>query len=346
MHALLRSALCALMPTLLLNSAVQAFERGASFTILPGTTMGLPYAYAGPPGLYFYNLGNYGTSAVSHNVQPNIGKGPASLQADVANDTPAFVWTTPYKLFGASYSVLLAVPVAAVDIYGPVPGAGWSRSEGGGLRNTFLSPITLSWNMGGGLFIGSGFNMAVPDARTSGVNGLNSAGQPFWTFEPNVGVSYLANGLDLSATLLYDFYTRNTYSNVVNGQALLLDLTATKKFGHIEIGPVGYVAFQTTRDSGGNPLQFLATNGSVNSCEPEPGGIFNYCVRGAKAGVGGKIGYDFGRGEIALLATDTVFHRGQGASDGWHIWTQLSFKLYDEKASPPLAMPFLDQLLK
>jgi hypothetical protein len=346
MHALLRSALCALPLTLVMNSAVVAFERGASFTILPGTTMGLPYAYTGTPGVYFYSLGNYGTGSIAHDVQPNIGKGPGSVNIDVADEIPAFVWTTPYKIFGATYAVLLAQPIAAVSGYGPVPGAGYVRSQGGGFRNTFMSPITLSWDLGNGFHIGSGFNMAVPDARTTGINGLDSAGQPYWTLEPNIGISYLHDGFDLSATMLYDIYTRNTYSNVLDGQAMMIDFTATKKFQHIEIGPVGYLAFQTTRDSGGNPLGFLTSNGAVNSCEPEPGGIFNSCVRAAKAGVGGKLGYDFGRGEIAVLATQSVYHHGQGATDGWRVWTQLSFKLYDDKLSPPLAAPFVDSLLK
>lgn len=346
MHALLRSALCALPLTLAMNSAVVAFERGASFTILPGTTMGLPYAYTGTPGVYFYSLGNYGTGTLPQDVQPNIGKGPGSVKADVADEIPAFVWTTPYKIFGATYAVLLAQPLADIKGYGPVPGAGYVTNKAGGMRNTFMSPITLSWDLGNGFHIGSGFNMAVPDARTTGVNGLDSAGQPYWTLEPNAGISYLRDGFNLSATMLYDFYTRNTYSNVVNGQAMLLDFTATKKFQHVEIGPVAYAAFQTTRDSGGSPIGFLTSRGSTNSCEPEPGGVFNSCVRGATGGVGGKLGYDFGRGEIAVLGTHSVFAHGQGVTEGWRVWTQLSFKLYDDKLSPPLAAPFVDSLLK
>ena len=347
MQTLLRASLLAALPAVALSTDAFAFERGASFTILPGTTMGLPYAYTGTPGVYFYSLGNYGTISVPAEAVPNLGKGPAALKSDIPDEVPALLWTTPYTLFGATYAMLVAQPVAQTKLYGNVPGAGWITQQGGGQRNTLLSPVNLSWHLPGGFFIGTGFNAAIPDARTTGPNGLTSAGQPFWTLEPTLSFSYLHDGFDLSATFLYDIYTRNTYSNVVNGQGLLVDLTATKKFGHWEIGPVGYLAVQTTRDSGGNPTQFLATQGTINSCEPEPGNIYNFCTRASKAGVGGKFGYDFGRGEIAVLGTQSVLSHGQGGSNGWRIWTQLTFKLFGDGVAPPLQTPpFLESLLK
>lgn len=330
MHAFVRASILAAISVLATSDVGFAFEQGASFTILPGTTMGLPFAYTGTPGVYFYSLGNYGTFSLPHDVQPNIGQGPGALKIDVGDEVPAIVWTTPWKLFGASYAVLISQPAVSVQVYGPIPGAGWHTSEGGGFRNTIVAPINLSWHLGNGWNVGAGINVSIPDARTTGVNGLDSGGQPYWTLEPTFGVSYLHNGFDLSATLLYDFYTTNRYSGVTDGQALYLDLTATKKFGHFEIGPVAYMAMQTTQDRGGNPLEFIATRGKANSCEPEPFNIYNYCVQAAKAGVGGKIGYDFGGGELAIIGTQTVLSHGQGGGDGWRIWTQFTYKLYSD----------------
>lgn len=338
MRALFRASILSALAVLVTGDRGFAFEPGASFTILPGTTMGIPFAYTGTPGVYFYNLGNYGTVSVPRDVSPNLGFGPGSLKADVPDEIPAVVWTTPWTLFGARYAMLVAQPMAQVKGYGEVPGAGWVTSQAGGLRNTIIAPVNLSWHLPNGWYVGAGFNVAAPDARVTGINGLDSMGQPYWTLEPTFAVSYLHDGWDLSATLLYDIYTTNRYSGVTDGQALYVDLTATKKFASFEIGPVAYVAVQTTRDSGGNPVQFLATRGLVNSCEAEPENIYNYCVRAAKAGVGGKIGYDFGRGEISLLATQSVLSHGEGGSDGWRIWTQLKFKLYgDGVPAPPLS---------
>lgn len=332
MRVFVRASILAALSMLATSTAGFGFERGASFTILPGTTMGLPFAYTGTPGVYFYSLGNYGTFSMPQDVSPNLGHGRGSLKIDVADEVPAIVWTTPWKLFGARYAVLVSQPAVSVKVYGAIPGEGWYTSEGGGFRNTIVAPINLSWDLGKGWHIGTGINISIPDARTTGLNGLDSGGQPYWTLEPTFGVSYLHNGFDLSATLIYDFYTTNRYSGVTDGQGLYLDLTATKKFGHVEIGPVGYLAVQTTRDRGGNPLEFIATRGAVNSCEAEPFNIYNYCVRAAKAGVGAKVGYDFAGGELALIATQSVLHHGQGGSDGWRVWTQFTYKLYSDNA--------------
>jgi hypothetical protein len=337
MRVSIRASILAAMGMLTTSDIGLGFEQGASFTLVPGTTMGLPFAYTGTPGVYFYSLGNYGTMSLPKDVSPNVGRGPASIKLDVGDEVPAILWTTPWKLFGASYAILFSEPMVSVKSYGEIPGLGWHTSDSGGLRNTVFAPINLSWHLGNGWNLGAGVNFSIPDGRTTGVNGLDSSGQPYWTIEPTLGFSYLHDGFDLSATLLYDIYTTNRYSDVTNGQALYLDLTATKRFGHFEIGPVAYMAVQTTRDRGGNPTEFLLTRGAVNSCEAEPYGIYNYCVRAAKAGVGGKIGYDFGSGEIAVIGSQSVLSHGSGGSDGWRIWTQFTLKLYGAgSVAPPL----------
>ncbi|HEY1736250.1 MAG TPA: transporter [Methylovirgula sp.] len=317
-----------------------AFEQGASFTLLPGSTMGIPFANSHSPGLYFYSLGNYGTMTVPGDVSPNVGFGKGTINVDVPDYIPALLWTTPWMLFGAHYAILVGQPVAQVKAYGEIPGRGYFTSQGGGLRNTIITPINLSWHLPNGWYVGAGFNSHVPIARTTGINGLDSGGQPYWTLEPTLAASYLKNGYDFSATVFYDIYTTNTYSHVTDGQAVYLDLTATKKFGQYEFGPVGYFAAQTTKDTGGNALGYLTSGGAINSCEPEPGGFYNYCVRAAKAGVGGMASYDFDRGNIALLVTQSVLSHGSGGSDGWRVWTQFSFKLYGDGVSPPLHSTF------
>jgi len=340
-RSLLRAMGIAGLSIFAVNNAAFAFEQGATFTLMPGTTMGIPFADSHSPGLYFYGLANYGTETLPHDVSPNLGRGSGTIHIDVPDAIPALLWTTPWMLFGAHYAILVGQPAAQFKAYGDIPGRGAYSSQGGGFRNTIVTPINLSWHLPNGWYVGVGFDAHIPDARTTGVNGLDSAGQPYWTLEPTFAVSYLHDGYDLSATVFYDFYTTNTYSDVTNGQAIYLDLTATKKFGPYELGPVGYFAAQTTRDVGGNAMGYLTSMGAINSCEPEPGGIYNYCVRAAKAGVGGMVGYDFDRGNIALLVTQSVLSHGQGGQDGWRIWTQLSFKLYGDGVEPPLkSSPF------
>ena len=108
MHALVRASFFSAIAVAVLATCDRgfAFEPGASFTILPGTTMGIPFAYTGTPGLYLYSLGNYGTDSVPRAASPNVGFGPGSFRADVADEVPALLWTTPWTIFGATYAVL------------------------------------------------------------------------------------------------------------------------------------------------------------------------------------------------------------------------------------------------
>ena len=329
MHAQFRALIFSVvaLPAFMMGDPAFAFEPGASFTILPGTTMGLPFAYTGTPGVYFYSLGNYGTFSVPRDVAPNVGLGPGAIKADVADEVPAVLWTTPWTVFGATYAVLFSQPMVSAHAYGQVPGVGPVSTYAGGLRDTIISPANLSWHLSHGWYVAAGINMAVPDGHITGIDGLSSVGAPYWTIEPTFALSYLHDGWDLSATFFYDIYTTNPYSGVTDGQAFYVDLTATKTFNHVEIGPVAYAAIQTTRDSGGNPAAFIATRGLVNSCEPVAPNVNNYCMQAAKAGIGGKIGYDLGHAEIALLATQSVLSHGQGGADGWRIWTQFTWKL-------------------
>ena len=71
-------------------------------------------------------------------------------------------------------------------------------------------------------------------------NGLGSIGQPFWTIEPHAALSYLGEGWNLTATAIYGITTRNPDSGVTNGHTLNLDLTATRRFGQLELGPIGF----------------------------------------------------------------------------------------------------------
>jgi hypothetical protein len=71
------------------------------------------------------------------------------------------------------------------------------------LHNTYVNPVALSWNLGGGLFASGAFGMYIPDGSRYNL----TANPHYWTFEPHGAVSYLAGGWDLTAHFLYDFNT-------------------------------------------------------------------------------------------------------------------------------------------
>jgi hypothetical protein len=177
----------------------------------------------------------------------------------------------------------------------------------------------LSWNLGGGLFAKLGVIFWGPGGTIEAGpfnNGLGGIGAPYWTIEPHLAVSYLADGWNLTASLIYGISTKNPYSGVSNGHTLNLDLTATKRFGKLEIGPVGYFSTQVTSDIG---------------CESFYGpGV---CAYGAKAGIGGLIGYHFGRVTMKVSVTDSVYNRN--SLNGWRVWTHMTFDLWTPPAPAP-----------
>ena len=103
--------------------------------------------------------------------------------------------------------------------------------------------------------------MYIPDGSRYNL----TANPDYWTFEPHGAVSYLAGGWDLTAHFLYDFNTASaghsspfagTPAAIIgmgyrSGDQAFLDLTATKKYGKWEIGPVAYFEWQTTPDQPG-----------------------------------------------------------------------------------------------
>jgi hypothetical protein len=239
--------------------------------------------------------------------------GPGVIHVGAAIELINIRWTTPWTLLGENYAFVIAQPVVVQSKYGEIPGKGETYGHAGGVHNTIVTPGLLSWELASNMYVAAGMRFGVPDGTIQGVNGLDNIGVPYWMIQPTFALSYLDNGWDLSATLFYDIYTANPYSHVTDGPVFRADLTATKKFGSFEVGPVAYVAFQTQRDTGGSSAAYLASGGAINTCEPLPTGAFNNCARAEKAGAGGKLGYDFKTVQIAVLVTDSVLSHGQGA---------------------------------
>jgi hypothetical protein len=278
--------------------AALAFEPLYAFNTPPGVMAGLPTGSNPPEGLYFINFANGGQGKFSGT---GTSTGIAGLKYDIAGESPVLLWTTPWKVAGASWAMLAAVPMVGVDLKSDSTTVARVR----GFNNPGFAPMMLSWHLGGGLFAKLGVLVWGPAGTIeagSFNNGLGNIGAPYWTIDQHLAISYLANGLNLTANLIHSINTKNTYSGVTNGSSLNIDLTATRKFNGIELGPVAYLGTQVTSDSG---------------CDAFYGpGV---CAHGAKAGIGGLIGYDFGFVHARLAVTDSVYRRN--ASDGWRAWT-------------------------
>ncbi len=286
---------------------------------LRGSTMGDPVGAAPPPGLYFEN-----TTLLAPGIVGNGQK--TGIKVDALVDIPLLVWSTGWSFLGASVMAYAAQPVFTLTAW---QGAGAPQFYPAA-HNTYINPIALSWNLGAGLFISAGFGAYVPDGSRYDL----TPNPDYWTFEPHAAVSYLANGWDLTAHFVYDFNTAsaghaspfaNTPASAFgigyrSGDQAFLDLTATKKFGKWEIGPVAYFEWQTTSDKPGSGF----------SCAQMLAATTVSCGRATDYAVGGLIGYDWGPVAAKVILTETVYHKDE--LGGLAVWTKISLPLWGPEA--------------
>jgi hypothetical protein len=323
-------------------SSASAMETGTFQNRLNGATIGLPLGALPPPGLYTgLSTAYLGMLAGSSNNGPSAGNqcvgvgapgsGRCAVLPAIAQAVP-LLWVPGWSFWGATYSASIVEAFYTFTTCGGngvapgtgavVPGNGTCGTgnpiTGGGFvyTNLFVQPLNLSWNVGGGWFIGTAFSFTAPTGTRA--NGGFTPNPDYWTFEPSISFSYLGNNWVASANFFYDINTKSqgtccAATQITSGNALYGDLTAVYKIGKWSIGPVGYFETQTTADTG--------------ACTPAPG--VTLCGRYQTAAAGGLIGYDFGPVDLQVWVTDSFVGRDtpQG-SGGINVWSRLGFKIW------------------
>ena len=319
---LTRTAIGFLSGTILINHAT-AHEPGDAGQYLPGVTMGLGYGAAPPPGVYFDNTILYIPKFVG-NDQNN------GTTLKIWAEIPSLSWSTGWNFLGAKVVMAVVQPVYDSVTY---PSTASGPPFAGAIvypvmHNTVLNPLTLSWNIGTGWFLSTGFVFYAPD----GSRYDNSPNPDYWTYEFNGAISYLADGWNLTAHFVYDWNTASEGHTGAfaktqfaplgigyrSGDQAFLDVTATKRFGKWEIGPVAYLKWQTTSDHPGGDVS-CATMATLTAS-------LLGCGQATQYAVGGLIGYDWGPVALKVMATDSVYTRDY--FQGWNIWAKLLFPLW------------------
>jgi hypothetical protein len=206
------------------------------------------------------------------------------------------------------------------------------------MHNTFIAPIELSWKLGAsGFAVKTGLGMYVPDGSIQGPAGLNNVGNPWWTFQPELAISYLANGWNLTAFMFEEINTKNSRDGYTTGNIFHADFTFTKTIGKWTIGPVAYYVGQVTDD------QCPAFTCTIR------GGTLGNAQRFNLFAVGGLVEYNFGPASLAVWATQEVIGNAKNdgvppAADistitrGMTVFATLSYRLWapEEPAKAPM----------
>jgi hypothetical protein len=310
-----------------LSTAANAYEFGyPGAAQKPGVTLGGSSAGAPPPGIYMFDqFFTYQAKIVGPGA-PNVGGNSTSVH--LANETTGFLFVPGWTFLGATYDAVIVQPFNMVDINSPV------NITQAGAHNTYIVPAELSWKLGdSGFFVKTGLGIYVPDGSVSGVNGLSSIGNPWWTFQPEFIVSYLKDGWNLTANLFEEFNTRNTITKYTSGDVFHAEFTATKTIGNWTFGPVAYYVGQVTNDTSS-----AFYGGLINANK--------YDIWAA----GALVGYNFGPVQLNVWALDESSRASGGTpaggvdtasiTQGYSVFAQLSYRLWapDAPAAPKKPM--------
>ena len=296
----------------------------AQSTTVPGEQVGLAVGAPLPEGIYAINTFTY---------RRTDGRN----DPDTAVNIPVLVYSTPLVPFGGRIELLVAPPtvfaftrnsagVANKDIsinVGTFVGGIWAFDLGGNFGASLLGGVYLNDLDGDrGSIITANGTTATPVLPQLSSN----------TYRFGVAGSYTGNGFDITANLTANIYdSPGRFPGGVGAaigpirisDALNFDLTATKKFGNFEIGPVAYGTYN---------FDISQTSAAANN-------------RGRFA-IGGLVGYDFKVFTVqAYVARDVVtgaqiaatpFSRARSdySTDGW---IRFIVPLYSPAAAAPPA---------
>jgi Putative MetA-pathway of phenol degradation len=276
---------------LLLSTALSAL---AGSVTQPGDTMGSASGAPIPPGVYFGNQASYGCS----NTTP---------RTCTVVDVPIVAWSTPWTIFGGRLQFATAPTTGLnVNIH--------DEHHASGLFNPWVGG-QLAWDLGHGW----GFSYllgAYIDVNTSVSYSSASLNQRF-------ALSYTANEWNLTADVIWGTNFDQATSKPqgfpcpasmgfgCNPNFVNVDLTATKRFGKWELGPIGFY--------------------STDISTPFPG-----YLRQSKAAVGGLVGYFFGPVILQMYVTTEVYEKNYGGRDT-RLWSRVVIPLGN--APPPGLRP-------
>jgi hypothetical protein len=234
-------------------------------------------------------------------------------------------------------------PFVAVALSDPAP------LNISGVFNTYLVPIELSWTKigGTGFAVKTGLAMYVPTGTIQGPTGAfagaahpGNVGAPYVTYQPELALSYLGGGWNLTAFLYDEINTANTRDNYTTGNIFHADFTATYTIGKWTLGPVGYYVGQISNDK--CPIGICTAF--------HPLGTLTNAQRYDVFAVGGLIEYNFGAATASVWITQDVLANAKNStaaalgfdpslvSRGLTVFGTLSYALWNPPAPPSRPM--------
>ncbi|MCJ2082749.1 transporter [Methylobacterium sp. J-090] len=249
----------------------------------PGQTVGLPAGAPFAVGLYFVNTSSFGIRSTE----------PRGTELNI--NLPSFIWATPWTLAGGRLQFVVLQPIAATSSRGAPYQSGIGQTLlAGQVAWTLSEHVHVSYLLGA--YVPSDTRIVIQNA----------------VLHQRFAATYNGDGLNLTAHVLHGILLDTVsplgtyYPDFLN-----LDLTATRKFGKWEVGPVAFAStdLPTTRRPG--------------------------TQRQGQVAVGGLIGYDFGPVNLQAYVTRDVAQSNYGGVDT-RGWLRAIVPVYKDGGAEPL----------
>jgi hypothetical protein len=293
------------------STPVHAVE--TTYTTKPGVFLGSS-AGVPPPGVYMFDqVFTYEANLTGPGV-----KSGAHTGEEFATNVTGFLFVPGWTFLGATYDAVVAGSFTTLSLGAPI------NAQAGGMHNSYIVPAELSWALGSGFAVKTGLGIYVPDGTVTGSSGTGNIGMPYYTFQPEVILSYLKDGWNLSAAIYEEFHTANTVDQYRTGDILHADFTATKAIGKWTVGPVASYVGQVTDDS-----------------SPIAGATAGHAQRFSVWAAGALVGYDFGPVNVTVWATEDISAKASNLAtlaatgvdpsttpSGLTVWGSLSFRIW------------------
>jgi hypothetical protein len=314
-------------------SPAYAGEGGSDLTkpgALIGASAGVP-----PPGIYMFDqVFTYQSNLVGPGTAALNPPGTRQTGIQAAVDVQGFLFVPGWTFLGGTYDFVFVQPFIQQDVGSP------ANAQASGMFNTILIN-ELAWKLGtSGFAVKTGVSVGIPDGTTTGANKLGNVANPYWTFQPELILSYLKDGWNLSVAVYDEINTENTLTHYTTGNQLHADFTATKTIGKWTFGPVAYFDGQITDDS--CPISCQAFYGTQET--------LLHAQRTSVWAVGGLLGYDFGPANVSIWATQEVSAKASNAAaaalaadpstttQGTTVFATLSYRIWAPEAPTQPAM--------
>ncbi len=212
---------------------------------LRGNDEGLAAGALPPPGFYFIDQLYMMPGLQLYDGNGNKVLGNHGTNLFVFVDAPILLWSTGCKFLCADYALAIAEPIVYTNLRVGAPGLSLA-GDNWGTFGTVLVPYILSWKLPCDWRVKTALSITMNDGSSNlsnsalGGNPLKTFMAPsandYYDFIPELGISWLHNGWNVSADFFFSFETKDSYTNYQSGDAFFADYTITKTCGKWTFG--------------------------------------------------------------------------------------------------------------